>query len=865
MGDTSTTRERAKKPHRTLWFANMFDQFSSSDVLSNYTRTYAWMANQLGHMALGLLTVFLFIWITETLETAHALWASPAQIAGPVAMTRQAPQLGIMLIFAALYLAILLLQRFVLPGSILSRRDKIWLCAIGVAAALIFGLLAGPGRNALLLFITTFVMGGAITAILYHSLSTKEIVDPELRNRMYLANRRRVFSVAALALLAFFCVSAKLSGYADTRFAPIAVWFLFIVTIMLMKDQRFLGVAFLASVIAVFISTDGFYLDRICQSASDAFIPCLSSRDAAPAGAFDPNGLYRRAGGIALAIILVIVLAFALKRQTDAPAIVQEERRQAGNLMEQLKDAHPHGHSFETPRGRRIVFIAGLCAACFLIIVTWEGLEKGWVLPVTGAIMSMTVWFTKEFASDLPNVHAELSNATTARARKLYALGRGIPNESQIRKAHTPKPIARAYFRDARWDSRTNGVFYFAGAWIAAGVSTTAPVLTTADAPGAWASGSELVGILIFVIFFLFFGQNWILRQKAVDRIGTHYANRLAVFDARIELSIAKTGVEISLPGDGIDESRRLDFETTHSLSILYDYARGWPNPADLALSRERKSVMTDKAFLNFDHHFSHLLVFGRHGYGKAPLGSALVTEASLYDLSPRPTFSLSASDLFGLGDRTDPVRTGRMVDAASLCEYGTRERRERHYQLREIASHPTRDLYFVPPDDPNAPPLPEAERPVTHNKQQDQNPLRRAASLIVIDNFDFSMGKRSMEGDQEVLAELDNIFFTLALHEKAIAKRAGSDGTPNLKHKQTVWLIRYSPKIVNEMDKGDYDAEEEPDPEELRVFIEWLRERITREAMQGADGSVPAQEDNTPCAIGYLRLSSATADTPKS
>lgn len=42
-----------------LWLTRIFEaEFGFSDVQSNYSRTYAWMANQLGHMTLGMATVF---------------------------------------------------------------------------------------------------------------------------------------------------------------------------------------------------------------------------------------------------------------------------------------------------------------------------------------------------------------------------------------------------------------------------------------------------------------------------------------------------------------------------------------------------------------------------------------------------------------------------------------------------------------------------------------------------------------------------------------------------------------------------------------------------------------------------------------
>ena len=59
-----------------LWLTRIFAaEFGFSDVQSNYSRTYAWMANQLGHMTLGMATVFFFIWIADTISAFAGLFA----------------------------------------------------------------------------------------------------------------------------------------------------------------------------------------------------------------------------------------------------------------------------------------------------------------------------------------------------------------------------------------------------------------------------------------------------------------------------------------------------------------------------------------------------------------------------------------------------------------------------------------------------------------------------------------------------------------------------------------------------------------------------------------------------------------------
>jgi len=58
-----------------LWVTRIFAQeFGFSDVQANYSRTYAWMANQLGHMTLGMATAFFFVWIQDTMAAFAGLF-----------------------------------------------------------------------------------------------------------------------------------------------------------------------------------------------------------------------------------------------------------------------------------------------------------------------------------------------------------------------------------------------------------------------------------------------------------------------------------------------------------------------------------------------------------------------------------------------------------------------------------------------------------------------------------------------------------------------------------------------------------------------------------------------------------------------
>ena len=60
-----------KKNMRDIWLLRIFEQeFGFSDLLSNYSRTYAWMANQLGHLTLGLGFALILNWIAISVMVA---------------------------------------------------------------------------------------------------------------------------------------------------------------------------------------------------------------------------------------------------------------------------------------------------------------------------------------------------------------------------------------------------------------------------------------------------------------------------------------------------------------------------------------------------------------------------------------------------------------------------------------------------------------------------------------------------------------------------------------------------------------------------------------------------------------------------
>ena len=59
------------------------EEFGSSDTQSNYSRLYSWMANQLGHMTLGLIVALFCYWSRETILNFFDVYATPPTDAGP--------------------------------------------------------------------------------------------------------------------------------------------------------------------------------------------------------------------------------------------------------------------------------------------------------------------------------------------------------------------------------------------------------------------------------------------------------------------------------------------------------------------------------------------------------------------------------------------------------------------------------------------------------------------------------------------------------------------------------------------------------------------------------------------------------------
>ncbi|MEM9047379.1 MAG: hypothetical protein AAGC92_01550 [Pseudomonadota bacterium] len=77
---------------RQIWIGTIFSaEFGVSDLQGNYTRTYSWMANQLGHMTLGLGTALVTVWIIEFLGAAFDFSAPKEAPGGALPLPGIAP------------------------------------------------------------------------------------------------------------------------------------------------------------------------------------------------------------------------------------------------------------------------------------------------------------------------------------------------------------------------------------------------------------------------------------------------------------------------------------------------------------------------------------------------------------------------------------------------------------------------------------------------------------------------------------------------------------------------------------------------------------------------------------------------------
>lgn len=558
-----------------IWLVNIFEhEFGFSDVLSNYSRVYAWMANQLGHMTLGLLTVFAFHWIADSVTVA--LRAAPAH---PVAILAGAATVPLA-IGTGVRLARNPPERWLPEGLwtwLTWHPARAPLAAAGLFVA-VLGLREGvetalPGLwaqaraelNAGLLAVSGMVLTLFVVAMLWLALRRNPGLDgppgaakgprraqlklrfaPFDRGARWLA--AALIATAVLAALAGAWAAEDLAPQARREFVGIVAAGLVVgvVILALAKDYRFAVLGLLAVLGAVVVAVG---------------VPMAV---AGPQGPVRPVSLPPRPW-----VVLGLGVTFGLVA--------------LGLLVWK-------GRSKQTTRADRwLLGVLGGTGAAVYVLANWVPLDPDWARPVGAAMAAVALWWVKEFGSDLPNVQLELSDAEAARRRAGV-----IESEEDDAEA---EDLDRGYFRDALWDTRTDALFYVAGAWIGAGVLSRAAILD--DGLGAWGTGSEIVGSLVFLTVFLGCGRNWAYRQQALDRTGTVRANRLALVVSRLALHVPDS-----------DGAFRPDAAVPQPRKRLLDFATG----------------RTD---------FRHLILIGDEGAGKRRLADALVTEAALVDLPP--------------------------------------------------------------------------------------------------------------------------------------------------------------------------------------------------------------------------------------
>ncbi len=578
-----------------LWLTRIFEaEFGFSDVQSNYSRTYAWMANQLGHMTLGMATVFFFVWIADTMSSFAGLFAGcgcwpSMEMAGEASV---AEMIGYVLLDVLLVLL-----------------------------------------NHLLLVLVALLLIAATIGLLVHGAKNKGAFVSE-KERSFYTPLPPVASQVGNAVVLILLVAGTLT----------------LVNSLAFKDNpqqeaevylHWLGVVFAIAVVAAAVL-------KLCREMYHFIFAMVSVFGAlwiATHGFGQPEAV-RKTVSVMLSAHFFIFPLYALCLSRNA-----RERLERNEWRVQILT---------------ITLLAGAFA-----YATIAGLEEGWRMPVAGAIASLAIWWVKEFGSDLPNVYKEIYDA--ARKRPGNLLG-------------TCRMVEREYADDARMDARTDGMFYFAGAWIGAGVVSSVPVLTDS----VWASGSELLGFGVFLLVFIGMGETWAFRQQALDFMGADKASRLAVFHAALRLTIDPKPGE---PTEYHDEP--LDF-------LRHFSSKDWRSG---------------------DQMFDHLIVFGPAGAGVTPLGRAIASEAALSSLATFKRIPRNRRrDAIDVEEKAK-IRTARFIDASSLLAF------MRDIKLkRDITAYPTVDLLIehgsgrvtrsTGQHDPN-----------THDK-------RKGANLVVIDDL---------------------------------------------------------------------------------------------------------------------------------
>lgn len=669
-----------------MWLKDIFArEFGFSDVQSNYSRVYAWMANQLGHMTLGMATAFFFIWIVETTysftddilragDWLAAYSSACTSAAGDCTQTVLVISIGVCISGLAAYMS----QRRE-SSKLFAFAFTVLLAVLAYGAA--YGRSCAACWNFLFLTLAMIVVAFGFVAIICTGIfGAKKPVPAGLAARYHAVPPKGsrllhglVLVIACIGLWSLWPDAAVAKG-SRTSDDPVmifsiaaAVLFVAGACANLCKDTRFVVIAILSLIAIYLVATDGAGFGQWYQSEG-----------------LDELVILLPVAFILHSCIFQVWLAKPAEVFTSREAVTQT----AVN-----------------------VFVAALFTYAMAHLK-----EDEWRLAIAAGAASLTLWWVKEFASDLPNVH-----------REIYDIGEKRPGGAHTGILGDCKLVEADYFADARMDARTDGLFYFAGAWIGAGVLTDIPVLTATPQAAGWSSGSEILGLLIFLAIFVGLGKNWAYRQLALDLVGANKASRLAVFHSALWLRVVDVAREQYVrPAAPVGQ----DGAIKDPLLVLRDFA------GDIGDNAQPES------------RFHHLIVIGARGSGRSPLGRAIASEAALADW---PTLFLQKRRLTRPKDTLK--RTARYIPAPHLVNYLNDIHRK-----EDISANPTVPLYVNQKTGiVSRHPEGTGDGPVV---------IQPAASIVVIDDIDIEVLKNEA-GVKKMIANLN------------IAKG-----------QQTVWLI---------------------------------------------------------------------------
>lgn len=491
-----------------IWIINLLEkEFGFSDVLSNYSRTYSWMANQLGHMTLGLATTFLLIWLTQTVSIVPELQAQDWVLA----------VVTIIAVGGILRYELYTPARVAIGCVIFVVGIIVFMSTEIVEPALLLGIFD------VLIAVVTLAIGGGIALLLYWC--GKKLV------RSLQKIRERPMPVAwptkdGIVKMAFYDIYERENPLTSIRdlstslgywvvgavIAVVAVALGIMHTIELWPSEAAKGGAVagaegedalrLVSVLCVMTLAN---LIVLCL-AEDGRFGLLGVQAVVAGGFVATDGFYLRTSNEGLHESLLAIAA-ALFTGTVIFALF-------GGGARQRQDEN------WLWSGRSFLSLTAAFLSMMFYTAFHDTIDPNWGGPIGAAIAAVAIWWTKEFGSDLPNVRNDIVTAQALRRRQ-----GGSSTDPTIRDREAE------YVDDATQDVRTDSAFYLAGAYIAVGVLVEAPSVGAGSeqASQGWLSDVEIIGLLLFVLVFLALGRNWAYRQNAIDMLGAGRANRLAL------------------------------------------------------------------------------------------------------------------------------------------------------------------------------------------------------------------------------------------------------------------------------------------------------------------------------------------------